>query len=67
MAAEFENIIAIWQPSSPTLLTAENGSEIASNLVGFFGVLAQWAEQDALPPSPPADGSPPNATKRRTP
>lgn len=61
MAAEFENIIAIWQPSSPAPLTAEDGREIAANVTGFFSLLAEWAEQDALLPCLPADGSLPNS------
>lgn len=67
MANEIENIIAIWQPSSPTPLTAEDGREIAANVGGFFKVLAQWEEQDALVFPELADGQSPSTTNRRKP
>lgn len=51
-----DHILEIWQPSSARPLTAEDGREIASNVVGFFAVLARWAEQDALAGSLDRDG-----------
>lgn len=48
MPADLDPILAIWQPSSPQPLTAEDGREIAANVTGFFMLLARWREQDAL-------------------
>lgn len=48
MSQEIETILAIWQPSYPRQLTAEDGREIAKNVVGFFTTLARWDEADRL-------------------
>ena len=37
-----------WQPRTARELTEEDAREITETLVGFFGVLQQWAANDRL-------------------
>lgn len=48
METKLQDIIHIWQSSASRSLTGEDAREIASNLSGFFQVLAEWDAQDAL-------------------
>lgn len=69
MAVDYDSIIAIWQPASPRPLTREDAREIAANVVGFFTLLQQWAEQDAALGAPTVEAPVPRASapKRRKP
>ncbi|MDB5098873.1 MAG: hypothetical protein JWM80_3294 [Cyanobacteria bacterium RYN_339] len=48
MSFDTDKIRDIWQPASARPLTREDSREIASNVVGFFELLAKWEEQDRL-------------------
>jgi hypothetical protein len=41
-----EQTIAVWQPYADRSLTREDAREIAHNIVGFFGVLREWAKEE---------------------
>jgi hypothetical protein len=41
-----DQTIAVWQPHADHSLTREDAREIAHNVVGFFRVLREWAEED---------------------
>ncbi|SRR5216683_2818461 len=38
--------IAVWQPYADRPLTREDAREIAHNVVGFFSILREWAEEE---------------------
>ena len=53
----------VWQPRLERDLTDEDARQIAHNVTGFFGVLAEWsraeriaAANDAAPPAKPKEG-----------
>ena len=48
MDEQLQTIINIWQPASSRPLGRGDAQEIVSNLAGFFKVLREWDEQDAL-------------------
>lgn len=37
---------AVWQPRLGRDLTADEASQISSNVTGFFAVLAEWARKE---------------------
>jgi len=41
-----DQTISIWQPRADRSLTREDAREIVHNVVGFFRVLQEWAEED---------------------
>src|SRR5712692_689076 len=41
-----DQTIAVWQPYADRSLTREDAREIAHNVVGFFCVLREWAEEE---------------------
>ena len=41
-----DQTIAVWQPYADQPLTREDAREIAHNVVGFFRVLREWAEEE---------------------
>jgi hypothetical protein len=41
-----DQTIAVWQPYADRPLTREDAREIAHNVVGFFRVLREWAEEE---------------------
>lgn len=41
-----DQTIAVWQPYADRSLTLEDAREIAHNVVGFFRVLREWAEEE---------------------
>jgi hypothetical protein len=41
-----DQTIAVWQPYVDQPLTREDAREIAHNVVGFFRVLREWAEEE---------------------
>ena len=52
-----DQTIAVWQPYADHALTREDARQIAHNVVGFFSILREWAEEErraaALPESSP--------------
>jgi hypothetical protein len=61
-----DKTIAVWQPYTDRVLTREDAREIAQNIVGFFHVLREWAEEEKRSAAP-ADPSPiPVPDLRRT-
>jgi len=53
-----DQTIAVWQPYADRPLTREDAREITHNVVGFFSILREWAEEErryaALAEPPPA-------------
>jgi len=41
-----DQTIAVWQPYTDHPLTREDAREIAHNVIGFFRVLREWAEEE---------------------
>jgi len=41
-----DQTIAVWQPYADRSLTREDAREIAHNVVGFFRILREWAEEE---------------------
>jgi hypothetical protein len=41
-----DHTIAAWQPHSERTLTRDDAREIAHNVMGFFRVLRDWAEEE---------------------
>ena len=41
-----DQTIAVWQPHADHALTREDAREIAHNVVGFFSLLREWAEEE---------------------
>ena len=41
-----DQTIAVWQPYTDRPLTREDAREIAHNVVGFFRVLREWADEE---------------------
>jgi hypothetical protein len=41
-----DQTIAVWQPYADRPLTREDAREITHNVVGFFRVLREWAEEE---------------------
>jgi hypothetical protein len=53
-----DQTIAVWQPYADHPLTREDAREITHNVVGFFSILREWAEEERraaalAEPSPP--------------
>lgn len=48
MDQTYKTIIAIWDSPGRPPLTEGDAREIVNNLVGFFSVLEQWRQQDAV-------------------
>ena len=46
----------VFEPRAERRLTDEDVREIGENLVGFFGVLGEWARAERQTPSPPPGG-----------
>jgi hypothetical protein len=59
-----DQTIAVWQPYAGRPLTREDAREITHNVVGFFRVLREWAEED-LRSAASADSSPASAPSLR--
>jgi hypothetical protein len=57
-----DETIAVWQPYVSHPLTCEDAREIAHNVVGFFSILREWAEEErraaVLASPPPGDAEP---------
>jgi hypothetical protein len=60
-----DQTIAIWQPRTDRPLTREDAREIAHNVVGFFHVLREWAEEEKRSAGS-ADSSPAPAPNLRS-
>jgi hypothetical protein len=45
MQDHFPQIINIWQPALKEELTSEDAREVATNVVGFFLLLAKWKNE----------------------
>lgn len=43
-----DHTITTWQPYADRPLTRENAREIAHNVVGFFRVLREWADDERV-------------------
>ena len=41
-----DQTIAVWQPYTDRPLTREDAREITHNVVGFFRVLREWADEE---------------------
>ena len=41
-----DHTIAVWQPHAERPLTREDAREITHNVVGFFGLLREWADEE---------------------
>ena len=53
-----DQTIAVWQPYADRPLTREDAREIAHNVIGFFRVLREWAEEEERSTAA-AESSPP--------
>jgi hypothetical protein len=55
-----DQTIKVWQPYSGRTLTHQDARDIATNMVGFFQLLAEWDREEKAPRSlegPPMPGS----------
>ena len=65
-----DETIAVWQPYASHPLTREDAREITHNVVGFFSILREWAEEErraaalAEPSPPPAQFSDAEANEK---
>ncbi|MCP3476698.1 hypothetical protein NLM33_41790 [Bradyrhizobium sp. CCGUVB1N3] len=54
-----DQTIAVWQPYADHALTREDAREMVHNVVGFFRVLREWAEEERRDAAA-AESSPPS-------
>jgi hypothetical protein len=53
-----DQTIEVWQPYKEQPLTREDAREIAHNVIGFFHVLRQWADEEKRAPVLPKQTKP---------
>jgi hypothetical protein len=56
---DIEQALGVWRPRTSKALSAEDAREMARNVTGFFGILAQWEAVERI-----AANSPPSCARR---